>query len=83
MAGFENYIYFGNDGTPKQSTDFIQIISGNVRCDVHVKWFHFENQATIQYSTNKDILPLPLVSLYSNLYFKWLVFKNTYFTSWC
>lgn len=74
--GVKNYIYFGNDGTPKQSPDFIQIISGNVRCDVHVKWFNWENQATIQYSSNKDILPLPLVSIYSNLYFKWLVFKK-------
>lgn len=74
--GVRNYIYFDKSAMPAQTPDFIQVISGKLKCDLHIKFFNWENEARVQYSSNSEIMPLPLVSVYSNLYFKWKFFKK-------
>lgn len=73
--GIQNYIFFNKSSVPEQTSDYLQVITGSVKLDLHVKFFHWENTAKIQYSSRSDIIPLPLVSVYSNLYFKWKFFK--------
>ena len=75
--GLKNYIYFDHNALPAQDKDhFIQIISGDVKLNLSVWWLHWDNQVSVQYSTQPDILPLPLISAYSNFYLKTKFFKQ-------
>lgn len=59
-----------------QNTDNIQILSATLKQDLHVGVFHWDNEVTYQKSSNKDVLPLPNLSVYSNLYLKGTLVKN-------
>lgn len=73
--GLKEYIYFDESAMPAQCGDFIQIVSGEAKLNLKLWWFHWENQAVLQYSTKPDVLPLPLLSAYSNLYASFRLFK--------
>ncbi|MED9995303.1 MAG: putative porin [Paludibacteraceae bacterium] len=75
--GLKNYIYFNHEALPTQDTQhFIQVISADVKLNLSAWLLHWDNQVSYQLSTNKDILPLPTLSLYSNFYLKALLFKH-------
>ena len=75
--GLKNYIYFDHNALPAQDTEhFIQIISADVKLNLSVWWLHWDNQVSVQYSSHPDILPLPLISAYSNFYLKTKFFKQ-------
>ena len=46
----------------------IQIFSATLSQDLHLGPVHWDNEVTYQKTSNKDVLPLPDVSIYSNLY---------------
>ena len=74
--GLKNYVYFDHNALVAQDTkNFIQIISADVKFNLTAWKFHWDNQVSVQYSSHPEILPLPLVSAYSNLYFKTTIFK--------
>ncbi len=73
--GIRNYIYFNYDALPEQTDEFITVLTGELKCDLHVRFFNWENEVKLQYASNDEILPLPLLSVYSNLYFKWKILK--------
>lgn len=76
-VGFENltdYVYFAADGTPQQHQGNVQVIAGDLKLDVHTEHFGLENNVIYQYSSNQ-VLPLPMITLYHNLYYKDLYFK--------
>jgi len=73
--GLKQYIYFDYDATPTQCNDFIQIISGEASVNFHIKWFNWENRAVIQYASHPKVVPLPLVSAFSNIYADFTVVK--------
>ncbi|MCQ2351840.1 MAG: putative porin, partial [Paludibacteraceae bacterium] len=73
--GLKQYIYFDSAAMPAQCNDFIQIISGEAKLNLKVKWFHWENKAVLQYTSKPEVMSLPLVSVYSNLYAAFRVFK--------
>lgn len=76
-VGFENltnYIYFAQDGMPYQHNGNVQVIAGNLKLDIHTKHFALENNVIYQYASN-EILPLPMLTLYHNIYYKDLYFK--------
>ena len=59
-----------------QNTDNIQIINATLKQNIHIKALHWDNEITYQKSSNQDILPLPDISLYSNIYLKGSLVKN-------
>lgn len=68
---FENltrFIYFDATGTPRQHDGNVQVIAVNARLDLTTPWVNLENTVVWQHSSNA-ILPLPAISLYSNLYY--------------
>lgn len=73
--GLKQYIYFDKEAKPAQCTDFIQVISGEAKLNLHMKWFHWENRAVIQHSTIPEVMPLPLVSAFSNFFADFKLFK--------
>lgn len=77
-VNFENitrYIYFDTDALPQQHDGNIQVLSVNGNINFHAWKFHLENDIAYQLSSNREVLPLPDVALFSNLYYKDLFFK--------
>lgn len=76
--GFENrtnHIYFdATDGLPHQKDGNIQIFSADVQCDLTTPWINLENHVVYQVSSAKEI-PLPMLTLYHNLYYHGTWFK--------
>lgn len=71
----EGTLGFTNNITPRQCPDNIQVVSANLRQDFTFGIFHLDNDITFQTCTNKDVLPLPTLSLYHNLYITFKIAK--------
>ena len=74
IESIQNYVYFGAKGYPEQCGSNLQIFSLRLKQDVAFRAFGWENEAIYQLVSGKekDNLPLPSLSVYSNLY---LAFK--------
>lgn len=70
-----NYLYFDKQALPAQYDGNIQVIAADLTANVHVWKIHLDNQLVYQYTSNREILPLPDLALYSNLYYKDKFFK--------
>jgi hypothetical protein len=81
----KNYVYFNNidlkAGTEEapiykqgvnvaQATDNIQIFTASLRKNFTFGIFHLDNVITYQKSSDNEIIPLPELNLYHNLYLK-------------
>ncbi len=51
-----------------QHSGSIQVLSASLQQDIHWGFFHWENEVTWQHSSHADILPLPMLSIYTNPY---------------
>ena len=61
--------------TARQYTKNLQVVSATLYQDFKLGILHWDNEATVQYSSNAEVLPLPLVNLYSNLYLQFTYAK--------
>ena len=71
-----NNIYYDYEGIVRQNTTPMSVISASLRKDFKVWKFHFENRATLQFSSNSEAVPLPLLALNLRYYFQFDVVKN-------
>jgi hypothetical protein len=70
-AGVENirsYIYFNLKGLPEQYEGNLQVVSARLKQDFHYRAFGWENEVAWQLSSEANVLPLPQISAYSNIY---------------
>lgn len=72
VENIKNYIYFNQESIPAQSSDNIQVISATLLQNFKYRALHWDNRITFQTSTKQEVLPLPKLAIYSNLY---LIFK--------
>lgn len=91
VENIKNFTYFQNNGiplltsegetfvsnnvTPMQCSDNIQVVSANLRQYFKLGIFHWENDVTYQTCSHTDVLPLPTISLYTNLYLRFKIAK--------
>ncbi|MDL2289794.1 putative porin [Paludibacteraceae bacterium OttesenSCG-928-F17] len=75
VENISNHIYFDSDGYPRQHVGNIQVLALNLKQDFRLGKMHLDNNVVYQVSSNQDILPLPALSLYHNLYYKDMWFK--------
>lgn len=69
-GGFERidkYIYYNEDGFIAQASD-VNVISIRLDQKLQAGILHWDNQIVYQKTSNENVLPLPDLSLYSNLY---------------
>ena len=66
---------FTHDAVFRQHDGSIQVFTAGIRQDLIWKIFGWENQVTFQHSTNKDVLPLPAINIYSNIYLQFRIAK--------
>lgn len=73
VENITQYIYFDSLALPKQHTGNIQILAFNLKKDFHLGKFGLDNNVIYQVSSKSDVLPLPALVLYHNLYYddKW------------
>ena len=71
-----NNIYYDTDGIVQQNSSPMSVISASLRKDFKIWQFHFENRASLQFSSNSTVMPLPLLSLNLRWYFQFNVVKN-------
>ncbi|MEN9917896.1 MAG: hypothetical protein RL662_332 [Bacteroidota bacterium] len=69
----QNYVYYSKKDTDTpisvfQNTSNMQVITARVDQKLNAGILHWDNQVVFQKSTNQEVLPLPTLSLYSNVY---------------
>lgn len=91
VENIKNFCYFQNTGialptsdgksvvsnnvSPMQCSDNIQVVSANLRQNFKLGILHWENDITYQTCSHSEVLPLPVVSLYTNLYLRFKIAK--------
>lgn len=61
--------------TARQHTGNIQVLSSTLYQNLRWGILHWDNELTVQYSSDESVLPLPLLNVYSNLYLKFTYAK--------
>lgn len=91
VENIKNFCYFQNtgivfnEGTEQQAisnnvssmqcSDNIQVFSANLRQYFKLGILHWENDITYQTCSHSEVLPLPTISLYTNLYLRFKIAK--------
>lgn len=83
--GMQNIIIKENKGilptnlshavTVNQYSGNVQVLGASIAQDMSWGLLHWENELTFQTSTNQDILPLPTINVYTNLYILFRIAK--------
>ena len=76
VENIKNYAYFNQSAVPAQFDGNIQVLSATLKQDFKMGIFHLDNDITWQKSSNQEILPLPDLTLYSNLYMDFKLAKK-------
>ena len=71
-----NNIYYNTEGIASQNASAMSVMSANLHKDFQFWKFHLENRATLQFSSNEEVMPLPLLALNLRWYFQFDVVKN-------
>ena len=59
---------YSHDVEVRQQSGSIQVLSATLSQGLKLRFFHWDTEVTWQQSSNKDVLPLPTVFLYTNPY---------------
>lgn len=68
IENIQNYIYYGDNGLPQQNLGSVQVVSLRLDQDLKAGIFHWDNQIVYQKTSNDKVIPLPDLSLYTNMY---------------
>ena len=72
-SNIQNFIYFGENFLPRQHGSNIQFFSARIDQRIKAGIFHWDNRITYQTSSDENVLPLPKLAVYSNLYLKFKI----------
>lgn len=68
VENIKNLIYFDSLAMPAQHSKNIQVVSAALRQDFKLGILNWQNSVTWQKSSDKSVLPLPDLAVYSNLF---------------
>lgn len=69
-------IYYGADSNIAQSKGTISLTSVYARKDFRLGGLHLDNRVLLQWSTNQEVIPVPLLSAYLSYYYEFWVVRN-------
>lgn len=75
-ALLSNNIYYDYEGIVRQNTDPMSVMSASLNKNFKVWKLHLDHQALFQLSSNKDVLPLPMLALNLRYYLQFDVVKK-------
>lgn len=70
-ASIENIsglLYFDSNCLPRRASSEVQVFSASLDQQLHLGILHWNNSLTYQKSSDSSVLPLPALTVYSNLY---------------
>lgn len=68
VENVQNLIYFNSQSMPVQHGGSIQVFSASLEQNFRARALNWENRIIYQKTANSDVLPLPELTVYSNLY---------------
>lgn len=71
-----NHVYYNAEGIASQSNQAVNVISASLHKDFAVWKLHFDNRALLQFSSNHEVIPLPLLSLNLRWYLQMDIVKQ-------
>lgn len=75
VENLQNYVYFDSSSLPRQYGGNVQVFSASLNQELNVGILHWNNTIYYQKSSNNDVLPLPDLTIYSNLFIKFIAFR--------
>lgn len=89
VENIQNFIYFNSKGLPTQNSGSVQILTARLKQNFYYRALGWENDIVFQQSSDQVVLPLPKISVSSNLYAAFPLVKvltlqigtNVYYTS--
>lgn len=69
----QNLVYFNPECMPVQNGGSVQVVSATLNQDLRLKAFNWENKIIYQATSDEVSLPLPKLSIYSNMYVRFKV----------
>lgn len=76
VENIQNHIFFDKDRNITQSSENVQVLMAKIDQRIKLGVFNWDNEVVYQTSSNQDIVPLPTLSVYSNMYLKALIAKE-------
>lgn len=73
VENIQNHVYFDENFLPAQYGGSVQIFSAALRQNIHAGILHWDNSVIYQTTSNDNIIALPALSVYSNLYLKFKI----------
>lgn len=76
VENIQNHIYFDHNRDITQNSDNVQVLMARIDQRIKLGIFNWDNQVAYQTSSNQDVIPVPILSVYSNMYLKALIAKE-------
>ncbi len=76
VENIQNHIYFDTNRNITQSSDNVQVLMAKVDQKIKLGIFNWDNEVVYQTSSSQDVIPVPTLSVYSNMYLKALIAKE-------
>lgn len=68
IENVQNLIYFNEQSLPQQHSGNVQVFWASLRQELNFGIWHWHNSLTYQTSSNSDVIPLPQLTVYSNMF---------------
>ncbi len=69
-------VYYGSDSRIAQHGGSVGLTSAYVRKDFRLGGLHLDNRVLLQWSTDQEVVPVPLLSAYLSYYYEFWVVRN-------
>lgn len=69
-------IYYGADSRITQMPEAVSLTSVYARKDFRIGGFHLDHRVLLQWSTNQEVVPVPLVAAFASYYYEFWVVRN-------
>jgi len=76
VASFTNLVYWDTLATPQQAQDPVYLLSAMLNQHIKAGGFHSLNRVLLQLPSDIEVLPLPLVSVFSSNFWEQSLFKG-------
>jgi len=73
------HIYWHTDGTPRQTSVVLQVLNARLKKHFQLGKVHSINDVIVQFSSDEDYIPVPLLALYNSTYYENTLFKVLHF----
>jgi hypothetical protein len=76
VENIQNQIYFNSSSLPEQYGGNVQVFSASIDQKLRFGIWNWNNTVTYQVSSEKDVIPLPSLTVYSNMFLRFKAFKH-------